>query len=58
MYILSYIYYGFLLISSERITKRTRTNYIEAVLRQESAWFDANNPSELSARIGKECLAI
>jgi hypothetical protein len=33
IFLLSYIYYGFLLISSERITKRTRTKYVEAVLR-------------------------
>lgn len=58
IYIFSYLYYAFLLMSSERITKRTRTAYIEAILKQESAWFDVNNPSELSARVGKECLAI
>jgi hypothetical protein len=45
-------------MSSERIIRKTRTKYLEAVLRQDCAWFDKNNPSELSARIGKECMAI
>jgi ATP-binding cassette subfamily B (MDR/TAP) protein 1 len=31
---------------------------VQAILKQESAWFDVNNPAELSARISKECLAI
>ena len=45
-------------MSSEKIVRKIRTSYITAILRQECAWFDTNNPAELSARIGKETLAI
>lgn len=55
---MSYFFYAFLLIASERIVKTIRVKYIEAILRQESGWFDTSNPAELSARINKECLAI
>jgi ATP-binding cassette subfamily B (MDR/TAP) protein 1 len=58
IYIVSYIYFALLLMSSERIIKKTRTAYVEAILKQESAWFDVNNPSELNARIGKECITM
>jgi ABC-type multidrug transport system fused ATPase/permease subunit len=58
IYFFSFIYYSFLLIASEKIVRRTKTAYLEAILRQESAWFDVNNPSELSSRIGKEVLTI
>lgn len=54
----SYILYSFLLLFSERVIKRTRTKYLEAILRQESAWFDMVNPSELSARLSKESAAM
>lgn len=47
-----------MLITSELIIRKTRTAYVAAILRQETAWFDTNNPAELSARIGKETLAI
>lgn len=58
MYVFSFIYYSFLLISSEKIARRTKVAYIDAILKQESGWFDTNNPSELSAKIEKETLAI
>lgn len=43
---------------SERVATRTRAKYVEAILRQDCSWFDTSNPSELSARVGKEILAI
>ena len=58
IWITSYISYASLLMFSERVIKKTRVKYLEAILRQESAWFDTTNPSELSARLGKETLAI
>jgi ATP-binding cassette subfamily B (MDR/TAP) protein 1 len=50
--------YSFLLLFSERVVKTTRVKYLEAILRQESAWFDTINPSELSARLAKESSAM
>jgi len=54
----SYIMYSFLLLFSERVIKRTRTKYLEAILKQDSSWFDTINPSELSARLSKECASM
>lgn len=56
--VFSYFNYAFLLMFSERVAKKTKIRYLEAILQQESAWFDTNNPSELSARLGKEVLTI
>jgi ATP-binding cassette subfamily B (MDR/TAP) protein 1 len=38
--------------------KKIRVKYLESILKQESAWFDTINPSELSARLTKEAAAI
>lgn len=54
----SLIMYSFLLMFSERVTRKTRTEYLKSILRQESAWFDTINPSELSARLSKETNAM
>lgn len=58
IWITSFVMYSFLLLFSERVIKRTRTKYLESILRQESAWFDTINPSELSARLSKETNAM
>lgn len=58
VWITCYISYAFLLMFSERVARKTRIRYLEAIIRQESAWFDTTNPSEMSARLGKEILAI
>ena len=44
--------------ASTRITGRIKTKYLEAILRQESAWFDMINYTELSSRLSKECQSI
>ena len=54
----SYLYYVCLVIMAERVTKKTRVAYLRAILRQEVAWFDTFNVTELSARLSKECQAI
>jgi ATP-binding cassette, subfamily B (MDR/TAP), member 1 len=58
VWIFSLVMYSFLLLFSERVVKKTRVKYLEAILRQESAWFDTINPSELSARLSKESAAM
>ena len=58
VWVLSYMSYAFLLMSSERIATRIRVKYLESLLKQESAWYDIINPSELSARLGKETQSI
>lgn len=55
LWIITFFYYTAFIIFSERVTKRTRIKYLESILRQECAWYDLTNPTELSARLGKEC---
>jgi ABC-type multidrug transport system fused ATPase/permease subunit len=58
IWIVTYVYYTCLLIFSERVTKKTKVEYVKAILKQDAEWFDLTNPSELSSRVSKECLAI
>lgn len=58
VFVMSYLYSSFLLIASERIVKQIKLKYLASILKQESAWFDTNNPAELSARVNKECLSM
>lgn len=58
MFVSAYCFFALLIISSEKMTRTIRVRYLESILKQESAWFDVNNPSELNARIGKECISI
>jgi ATP-binding cassette subfamily B (MDR/TAP) protein 1 len=58
IWVFAYIYFSLLLMASEKIASRTRVIYLEAILKQECAWYDTTNSQELAARVGKECLAI
>ena len=40
------------------MSRRIKERYLTAILRQECAWFDQVNYTELSARISRETLAI
>ncbi len=44
LWITTYINFAFLYIFSERVAKKTRVKYLEAILKQESSWFDLTNP--------------
>jgi ATP-binding cassette subfamily B (MDR/TAP) protein 1 len=58
LWLFSFGYYTLFIIFSERVGKKIRLRYLRAILQQECAWYDLTNPNELSARIGKECIAI
>lgn len=58
VWIFSFVMYSFLLLFSEKVVKKTRTKYLESILKQDSSWFDTINPSELSARLSKESAAM
>ena len=58
VWLASYSMYTLLLMFSERVVKKTRTQYLKAILKQDSTWFDTTNPSELSARLSKETAAM
>ena len=51
--------FSFLLaLFADRNTFKIRIRYFDAVLKKDSEWFDANNPTEMGARISKETSAI
>lgn len=58
IWLVTYLYFVFLVIMAERIGKKTRVNYLRAILAQDISWFDSINVTELSARLSKECQAI
>lgn len=58
IWIFSYIYYAFLLMFSELVGFKLKVAYFEAILKQDIAWFDSINPSELSAKVPKEVMAM
>lgn len=51
-------YVAFLSILADRIAQKTKVQYLRSILRQEIAWFDANNVQELSSKLSKDCAAI
>ena len=58
VYICGFIQFSQLMSASASISQKIKAAYLEAVLRQESAWFDLINYTELSSRISKECTTI
>ena len=52
------VYWMILLRFSNTISRRTKESYLEAILKQETGWFDSFNYTELSSRITKETVAI
>ena len=57
-WVLSYFYWSLLVIFSLRVSRRIKERYIEAILKQDCAWFDMINYTELSARISRETQAM
>ena len=45
-------------IFAENISLEIKKQYFRAALIKEAAWFDENNPNELSSKISSECSAI
>jgi len=44
VWVFAYSYYTLLLIFAERVTKRTRVEYLKSILKQDCSWFDTTNP--------------
>ncbi len=53
-----FLQYSLTIEAAARVAGRIRVEYLRAILRQESAWFDLTNYTELSARLSKETLSI
>jgi hypothetical protein len=49
--ICGFIYWSILLRFANAVAKRTKENYLAAILKQETSWFDSFNYNELGARI-------
>ena len=58
IYIVSHIFFTFWVIVSENVGYNFRTHYLEAILNQETAWFDTSNPQELSSKLSAQCASI
>ena len=54
----AYVQSSLLAAASSKITARIKREYMAAILRQESAWFDLVNYTELPARLAKETATI
>ena len=44
--------------SKERMTIKWKTEYLKAIVRQDVGWYDTNNPTELSSKIGESIKLI
>lgn len=53
-----FIYWNLLLSFSHSVARKTKENYLQAILKQETGWFDSFNYNELASRMTKETLAI
>ena len=58
VFITSFFQNWFLMRASAAIGSKLKTQYLKAILNQESAWYDQTNYMELSSRIAKEVDAI
>lgn len=54
----SFTFWSILLRFSNTVSKRTKKNYLGAILKQDQEWFDTNNSNELAAKLTKETMAI
>eukprot|EP00742_Colponemidia_sp_Colp-10_P003632 GILJ01003866.1.p1 GENE.GILJ01003866.1~~GILJ01003866.1.p1 ORF type:complete len:1310 (-),score=238.99 GILJ01003866.1:288-4217(-) len=57
-FVLSFGETGLWMAAGERQVCRMRERYLRAILRQNIAWFDVNNPGELPTRIAGDCLKV
>ncbi|CAI2366845.1 unnamed protein product [Moneuplotes crassus] len=58
LWVLSFIFFSFWSIISEKVGYQFRYRYLRAVLQQESAWYDEKDPLELPTKISDECAKI
>jgi hypothetical protein len=58
LWVTAYLSHSQLTKGSLLVVRRIKKAYLDAVLRQESAWFDMSNYTELSTRMAAECKTI
>lgn len=58
LWIVTYLFFGFSSVISERIGFNFRYKYLEAVLKKDTKWFDQSNYQELPTKISRECQGI
>jgi ATP-binding cassette subfamily B (MDR/TAP) protein 1 len=57
-WVASYFQLAFWIAAGQRQAMAWRKQYFRALLRQEIAWYDLNNPNELATRVSSECQSI
>lgn len=58
VFFFSVFMYMFWMLLKENLTTAYRLNYFKAILNQELAWFDSNNPQEIASKISQKCTTI
>lgn len=58
VWVLSYFYFTFWSIISEKCGYEFKYRYLQAILRQEADWYDKNDAQELPSKISSECAQI
>ena len=58
VWITSYFFYGFLIVFSERVAKRTRLAYLKHLLTLDASFFDSRNYTEIPAKMNQEIINI
>jgi len=57
-WLFAYLFFGFMMIFSEKVTRRTRLHYLRHILNLESAFFDGHNYQEFPSKMNLEMAAI
>jgi len=58
LWVLSFLFFSFWSIISEKVGYEFKYRYLHAVLKQESAWYDEKDPLALPTTISNECAKI
>jgi ATP-binding cassette subfamily B (MDR/TAP) protein 1 len=58
IWIFSFFYWSSLMIFAEKVTRRIKYEYLKAIFRQDCAWFDNCNYTELASKMKKETDSI
>ena len=58
VWVLTYVFFSFSSIVSEKIGFNFRHRYLESILQKDTKWFDESNSQELPTRVNNECQSI
>lgn len=58
VWIVSYFFYGYLILFSERVARRTRLAYLKHLLTLDATFFDGHNYQEIPSKMNQEVINI